>query len=687
MMMRQCQSDDPISNTLGYNQHQFEEQPQPNGLPYANNTMNNANLMPPPQMSQQHMFDSPQEMNRRTLTQEAFDLFAQNGGMMEQPGQIDGLHQGFSSNADFQQVFSDMDQHDFKDDGTFSFPAPMTAPLSSNDSSIPSTISEQNLFPSSTAMQEHAALSATTSDWTDSRSSSVSNSDTEDPYPMMVASQQQTTSSQWQPGQSVPVDVNDLHQQFQGVERQAQQQHLQQQPTQPEHPMAWPCDEKFVRRDSQNGMALAQQMSSIGIQTPQPQQNATFKSPTPPQGNGGSLAARRQRPRPAPIGVTSVRSQSYSGAVQPASPNHQTQNIAGTQQGIRRIRSSNVINGVAQGRVMKSTPGSAQRSPMHFTFDQAMEVNQRNASASCASASTLAPPTPLSPSARQDQARPQFPPWQSSSNFNRQASISELDPEHKVTHTSTASGQSHNFTSPPQTPMYHHHHHQMGHRIGSTVITENTPPQSAPAVQTTFPAHAFMPPPPQPMQSQSQAPSVQFQQSQQAFSTAPGQHFVNMPVPEQQFQMSAPQYAPAAQFVVASDSAPQLSIPFGIPAVNSQGLLTTAYMQQLQFVSQSPGHPPQASQQYSFVPNAGTSSGMHVTSQPPKQNSQPIIFHEYSPPSDVKRAATPRKAASEGGPKNFSFTNHTSEDFGKSKAKKAEAKSGTGSSSPGSSSS
>jgi hypothetical protein len=238
--------------------------------------------------------------------------------------------------------------------------------------------------------------------------------------------------------------------------------------------------------------------------------------------------------------------------------------------------------------------------------------------------------------------------------------------------------------------MYHHHRHQMGHRIGSTVITENTPPQSAPAVQTTFPAHAFMAPPPQPLPQQSQAQSVHFQQ--QAFPSAHSQHFINMSVPEQQFQMPATSYGPAAQFLVpASESAPQLSDSFahGVPVVDPQGQLTLAYpppLPQLQFATQLPGQASQSSQHYSFAPNAGTSSGTHVTSPLSKQPQPPAEFfvHEYSP-SDTTRAATPRKAASDGGPKNYTFTNQTSEDFfGKSKAKKADAKSGTASSSPSS---
>ncbi|KAF2161847.1 hypothetical protein M409DRAFT_58912 [Zasmidium cellare ATCC 36951] len=706
-MMQQCAADDNTSTSMSMSSMpQFQD--QVHGLPYANNTTPhedfNIAAMGQGQQLQGDMFDSPQEMNRRTLTQEQFDAFAQNGGMMRS-GQFDTLHNGFSGDADvLRQVFPEM-QNEFKQQDTFAFPAPIGAPLSSNDSSVPSTISEQSIFPSSTTMQEQYSVSAPASDWGDSRSSSVSLSQ-EHQYQQVPASQQapNASTSQWQPGQSVPVDPNDLQQQFREAAQRQQQLHQQQQMVQHEQPLAWPADEAFVRRDSQNGTMLAQQMSNFAIQTPQPQQTATFKTPAHPGEQSASIAVRRQRPKPQPLGMAALRSQSYSGAVQPASPGQQqTSNLAAPGQQLRRIRSSNVINGVAQGRVMKSVPGSAQRSPLNWTFaDAATNSPKMLRHASSSSMGNLAPPTPMSPkeaAARQEQSRPQFPPWQSASgHFSRQASISETDAEHNVPMPSQ-SVPPQPVSSPPHTPLYHHHHQQHSQqqlsqaRVGNNVITENTPPQSAPAAQTSFPANVFV----APQQQQQQ------QQPQQMQAYMLQQHYMNAPVPEQHFQVPA-SYGPAQQFVIpVPDGSSQMSMQFasgGVPVVNAQGNLTMAYppqMQQMQFIQHAPPQtqgqqqqphmqtPPQGGQQFSFVTSSGASPGMNVTTQLPKppQPASEFFVHEYSPPQDIKRTATPRKPPVDHGPKSYTFANQGPEHFEKEKAKKGD-KSGTASNSPAS---
>lgn len=705
-MMQQCTADDNISNGMSMSSmSQFQD--QPHGLPYSTDATPNEHFANGA-MGQQlpgDMFDSPQELNRRTLTQEQFDAFAQNGGMMRS-GQFDTLHNGFSGDSDIlHQVFPEM-QGDFKPQDAFAFPAPVGAPLSSNDSSIPSTISDQSMFPSSTAMQEQSAMSAPSSEWGDSRSSSVSLPQAQDNHFQQVPASQlppTATSSQWQPGQSVPVDPNALQQQFR--EAAQRQQHSQQH--QHEQPLAWPADEAFVRRDSQNGTMLAQQMSNFAIQTPQPTQSATFKTPAHPGEHTASIAVRRQRPKPQPLGMAALRSQSYSGAVQPGSPGQQqTQNLAAPGQQLRRIRSSNVINGVAQGRVMKSVPGSAQRSPLNWTFaDAATNSPKTMRHASSSSMGNLAPPTPMSPNeaaARQEQSRPQFPPWQSASgHFSRQASISETDAEHNAGFMASQSVPPQPVSSPPHTPLYHHHQQQSQQfsqaRVGNNVITENTPPQSAPAGQTSFPANVFMMP-----QQPSQQPS-QPQQMQTYMPPQQQQAFMSTSVPEQGFQVPAT-YGPAQQFVIpAPEGPPQLSMQFangGFPVVNAQGNLTMAYppqMQQMQFIQHAPPQmqgqqqsphmhtPPQGGQQFSFVTTAGTSPGMSVTAQLPKpaQPASEFFVHEYSPPQDIKRTATPRKPPTDNGPKNYTFANQGPEHFEKEKVKKGD-KSGTASNSPAS---
>ncbi|KAK4507494.1 hypothetical protein PRZ48_001229 [Zasmidium cellare] len=714
-MMQQCNPDDNASTSMSMSSMpQFQE--QVHSLPYSNDVTPSEQYTNGAmgQQLQGDMFDSPQEMNRRTLTQEQFDAFAQNGGMMRS-GQFDTLHNGFSGDADvLHQVFPEM-HSDFKQQDVFAFPAPIGAPLSSNDSSVPSTISEQSVFPSSTTMQEQYSVSAPTSDWGDSRSSSVSLPQ-EHNFQQVPASQHapNASTSQWQPGQSVPVDPNDLQQQFREAAQRQQQMQQQSQMVQHEQPLAWPADEAFVRRDSQNGTMLAQQMSAFAIQTPQPQQNATFKTPAHPGEQSASIAVRRQRPKPQPLGMAALRSQSYSGAVQPASPGQQqTSNLAAPGQQLRRIRSSNVINGVAQGRVMKSVPGSAQRSPLNWTFaDAATNSPKILRHASSSSMGNLAPPTPMSPNeaaARQEQARPQFPPWQSASGqFSRQASISETDAEHNVPMPSQ-SVPPQPVSSPPHTPLYHHHHQQQPQqfnqaRVGNNVVTENTPPQSAPAGQTSFPANVFMvpqqqqqPPAPQPM------PQLQQPQDMQAYMMK--QYYMGASVPEQPQYQVPTSYGPAQHFVIpAPDGPPQMSMQFasgGVPVVNAQGHLTMAYppqMQQMQFIQHAPPQtqgqpqpqpqmhtPPQGGQQFSFVTTSGASPGMNVTAQLPKppQPASEFFVHEYSPPQDIKRTATPRKAPVDQGPKSYTFANQGPEHFEKEKTKKGDKSgSATASNSP-----
>ena len=142
----------------------------------------------------------------------------------------------------------------------------------------------------------------------------------------------------------------------------------------------------------------------------------------------------------------------------------------------------------------------------------------------------------------------------------------------------------------------------------------------------------------------------------------------------------------------------------GIPMVNAQGelelMIPPQFMQQPQVrhitppahsVQQVPT-PPKSDQFESMVGMFSTAAPppapLQVTAQLPKQAQQPteLFVHEYSPPAEMKRAATPRKPV-DTGPKNYSFANHGPEDFAKGKKSRAGAAAGTnGSSSPASSS-
>lgn len=460
---------------------QYQEQPARtmHGLPIAS-ASDQFSAYNVPQQLGDDTFNSPEEMNRRTMTQEQFDAMARGGGVVN--GQDDfGAYQGdFSADsAIWNGMFADMQGNVIKPQEAFAFPHAIGAPMSSYDSTVPSTISDQSMpaFPSSNQMQNRVNLSASSSEWGSSRSSSICVSQPSES--MMQSAQQQITAStsQWQPGQSVPVDFNALEEEF----RQAAQARDRQQAQVHEQPLAWPADDAFERRDSQAANMLAQSLRNVDIHTPQPAQTATFKSPAPP----ANIAARRQR-RPAPIGLAAMRSQSYSGTIPPqTSPGLAQQQNMGPGQQIRRIRSSNMINGgVAHGRVMKS--GSAQRSPLSFTFADAM-----NSPRHVSGQSSLAPPTPMTPQDFSGQeVGAQFPSWNAASGqTSRQPSINESEFEHEVPPPSS-SVPAQSFSSPPHTPSFYQQQY-VQQRVGNNVIMQNTPPQSAPASQLSFPSSAY----------------------------------------------------------------------------------------------------------------------------------------------------------------------------------------------------
>lgn len=712
-MMQQFADDTAVSGQGMMQQQQqqqhFQEHGLPHGFTYSNNnsSLEDFSQLPNTQQGQGDPFDSPQEINRRTLTQDQFDAFtAMQGNMLpthhEYP--VDGIM--FSPDQDvYQPVFPDLSNGQIKDQDAFAFPHPLSAPImtGSDSSGYP--------FPSSHAMQEQANMSSTSSEWTGSRTSSVSDLHE-------VATQQQfqhqptqqppqpqpiTTASQWQPGQSVPVNIEDLSAQFRQAAQARQSPPRQVQQPQPEQPLAWPADEAFLRRDSST-TALAQQMGHVGLTTPQPQQQATFKTPGP----ASSIAARRQRPRPAALGLVNARSQSYSGGMQPASPGQapHSASMAPNQQ-LRRIKSSNVVNGIAHGRVQKSLPGSAQRSPMSFTFAEAMQSPKLARHASSQNISNLAPPTPLSPSQhpQQDQ-QGHFSQWQAKSGpITRQPSISELPDEN------CQSGQAfvscapappqQSFSSPPHTPMFQGHPQFAPPPLptGNAVITENTPPQSAPATQQCFPINQFA-------ASQQDMHSVQMpghvgpQQQQHALLYMPPQSDLQAQQQMQQQMPAYPQVQPQPFPVQTPLEAPMQFPQGGVPMVNGNGDLQLIFPQQFQFVQHQPQGPqPQPGQpiqqpihtppqlQHQFGPSIPSPGNMVMPHhQKPSQPAAELFVHEYNPPGEVKRTGTPRKVV-DNGPKNYTFANQGPEHFEKkNRDELAKAKaSGTSSNSPDSS--
>lgn len=164
---------------------------------------------------------------------------------------------------------------------------------------------------------------------------------------------------------------------------------------------------------------------------------------------------------------------------------------------------------------------------------------------------------------------------------------------------------------------------------------------------------------------------------------------------EPQFPMSDMSIPHHPQFTLtASDMAPpQMHFPFGgVPMVDANGNLQMAMpmpQPHYQLVSHAPPMPPASAppmnhtppMHYPFPSTSSSSEGMQISAHAPKVAAQPELFvHEYQPPADVKRAATPRKVPVESGPKNYTFANQTPEHF--EKGKKAHAAPAAASHSP-----
>ncbi|KAI9674692.1 MAG: hypothetical protein M1817_001595 [Caeruleum heppii] len=168
-------------------------------------------------------------------------------------------------------------------------------------------------------------------------------------------------------------------------------------PPQSEADAPWGSQDAFSRRGSCSS-DLIRDLNDIGIGSQQ-DESPEIAEPS------SNIAARRKRPRPAAIGTAALRATSYMSAL-PVSPTAKS-NLLGSAQSVRRVKSTgNNLN--VRGRIQKSIPASAQRSPLHVeTFADAAALRSANIHTSLRSArtcsesmphsSSLAPPTPLSP--------------------------------------------------------------------------------------------------------------------------------------------------------------------------------------------------------------------------------------------------------------------------------------------------
>ncbi|KAI5207410.1 hypothetical protein E4T39_01922 [Aureobasidium subglaciale] len=575
-------------------------------------------------LASQHSVQSESfaDNNRRTMTQAQFDAYAQPSFANMSTADVNTAMNS-TANADFNYA----EFCDFSFDQSVD---PLTSPpmqsTESMESFAPDVISDFKL-------SDHQLRNASSSSEGSAPSVTISPAeDKEATFDMELrtaadqSSQQTVTSPQWQPGQSVPVEMDNLRKEFQeaAMRRDFSVQSIPDPNEYLDQAMDFPGDD-YNRRESST-VQLARSMQSF---TMAPQRSSMPSS---------SIAARRQRPRPAPLGTTNIRSTSYCGPL-PTSPGPVGAAHSAGGHTLRRIKSSQAMNGIAGGRIQKNV-GSAQRSPSGYTtFAEANNARyggRRVSSFSPAYASlaasnvSLAPPTPMSPSKasrslRQMQSQPML----------RQTSLPEGEENYIVS--------SMNF-SPPTTPLYGGQF--IRSRMGSLAVpTENTPPQSAPPTQQCFPSGAFSPP------HMSTMPMVQSQANPQGFlgmlpNEYPQMHNVMYPTQQQQNQYMDTQMS----YIMTSTGEVIQGYPVMPPF--SQG-----HMQQVT--------PP--NQQQPFLPSSSLSPGVLGSSQVPKQHANSgadFFVHEYSPPRDVKNSSTPRKAL-ESGPKNYTFSNHGPEYFEK----------------------
>lgn len=240
-------------------------------------------------------------------------------------------------------------------------------------------------------------------------------------------------------------------------------------------------DDIYSRRNS-SATNLVNNMDNINIDSAiHNGQSSDFESNA--QGQPSTIASRRRK-RPAALNSATLRSGSYSSGM--PSPGVQSDHT------LRRIRSSGLPN--TGGRVQKPTPGSAQRSPLVASFAEAAASPKfvRTLSGpipNVGQGGSLAPPTPLTPN---EMGR-----WQSNTVFRSQQPMPEDNSPQSLNVSWPVEQQNGGVFqtkgSPPSTPSGLGQMNQA--RFANGNGHRDTPPQSAPATQQTFPTIGFMPPP------------------------------------------------------------------------------------------------------------------------------------------------------------------------------------------------
>lgn len=232
-------------------------------------------------------------------------------------------------------------------------------------------------------------------------------------------------------------------------------------------------DENFARRNSSTSN-LAGNFEAIHIRNGTPDE---YKQPGQP-----SSLAQRRKGRPVTLNPGAMRSASYSAPMpSPGGSGDHT---------LRRIRSSGIAN--ASGRVQKSQPGSAQRSPMVSNFSEAAASPKfarqfsSSSTTTLAGGGSLAPPTPLTP---QDMGLY----WQNNTVIRPHSVM----PEHNSPESMNANWNGEQqaggvFTKSVSPPTASVDLQQMTQQYSNEAMYRDSPPQSAPPTQQNFPPQMYM---------------------------------------------------------------------------------------------------------------------------------------------------------------------------------------------------
>lgn len=250
-------------------------------------------------------------------------------------------------------------------------------------------------------------------------------------------------------------------------------------------PPALPA-EAFSRRSSTSS-ELANNLGTINIQSQPPNpphRGIVFKQP---EMASLDLAARRNKRRPAALGAAALRSRSCAGPLS-MSPTAMGP-FLGPTTAVRRIKSTGNNLNVAHGRIQKTMPGSAQRSPLQFqSFAEIDSLNNANvltrentnSAQTMSSGSSLAPPTPLSPI----DSKHSHLPWINTPDVQGHPFV--YNPDYRDCFLPNAVEAESNITSPPTTPL----NAEMLARMQQHALQHQLPPQSAPPQYTTFPQYS-----------------------------------------------------------------------------------------------------------------------------------------------------------------------------------------------------